>query len=139
MSLARIRWALAAGVLAFVCSTSDAQYWSPALQRPLAHNPDMRGPGFYMITPTGYVTGPHYVVVPPWCPESGVGAPGRPCRKGGGPMPGGGHPGMAGSPGLPTTNSFPSHPYARSPRDFFMFHENLEAERSRDFRPSIVP
>jgi hypothetical protein len=36
-------------------------------------------------------------------------------------------------------DSLPTHPYARSPRDFFMFHENLEAERSRDLRPAIVP
>jgi hypothetical protein len=36
-------------------------------------------------------------------------------------------------------DSLPTHPYARSPRDFFMFHENLEAERSRDLRPTIVP
>jgi hypothetical protein len=36
-------------------------------------------------------------------------------------------------------DQLPTHPYARSPRDFFMFHENLEAERSRDLRPAIVP
>src|SRR5436190_2658238 len=36
-------------------------------------------------------------------------------------------------------DSLPTHTYARSPRDFFMFHENLEAERSRDLRPTIVP
>jgi hypothetical protein len=36
-------------------------------------------------------------------------------------------------------DSLPTHPYARSPRDFFMFYDNLEAERSRDLRPTLIP
>jgi hypothetical protein len=36
-------------------------------------------------------------------------------------------------------DSLPTNPYTRSPRDFFMFYENLEAERSRDLRPTLVP
>lgn len=36
-------------------------------------------------------------------------------------------------------DNFPVHPYAHGPRDFFMFYENLEAERARDLRPAIVP
>ncbi len=41
--------------------------------------------------------------------------------------------------GRPVIDNLPTHPYARSPRDFFMFYENLEAERSRELRPSLIP
>ncbi|MCI0380464.1 MAG: hypothetical protein L0215_23000 [Gemmataceae bacterium] len=34
---------------------------------------------------------------------------------------------------------FPSHPYARGPRDFFMWRENMEEQMRRDMRPSFVP
>lgn len=36
-------------------------------------------------------------------------------------------------------DNLPTHEYLRSPRDFFMFYDNLEAERSRDLRPAIIP
>jgi hypothetical protein len=34
---------------------------------------------------------------------------------------------------------FPSHPFIRSPRDFFMWGETMEDERARGNRPSLVP
>lgn len=46
---------------------------------------------------------------------------------------------IARRPGPVGFDTLPTHPYARSPRDFFMFYENLEAERSRDLRPAIIP
>ena len=36
-------------------------------------------------------------------------------------------------------NSFPTHPFTRSPRDFFMWGENMEDERARGNRPFPVP
>ncbi|MCI0642662.1 MAG: hypothetical protein L0Y72_16145 [Gemmataceae bacterium] len=35
--------------------------------------------------------------------------------------------------------AFPTHPYARGPRDFFMWRENMEEQTRRDMRPSFVP
>jgi hypothetical protein len=37
------------------------------------------------------------------------------------------------------SNAFPSHPYMRAPRDFFMWRENMEDMRGRDVRPFQVP
>jgi hypothetical protein len=34
---------------------------------------------------------------------------------------------------------FPTHPYVRSPRDFFMWRENMEDRMARDFRPNLIP
>jgi hypothetical protein len=36
-------------------------------------------------------------------------------------------------------NAYPSHPFARSPRDFFMWGENMDEERARGSRPFPVP
>jgi hypothetical protein len=33
---------------------------------------------------------------------------------------------------------YPSHPYIRGPRDFFMWNEDLEDMRGRDIRPNLV-
>lgn len=72
--------------------------------RPMA--PDMCGPGFYCVNPNGVMYGPNYCVQPPFppfnglIPQPGCGNTGRPSQ----------FPGM----------SFPTHPFSRSPRDFFM-------------------
>lgn len=50
-----------------------------------------------------------------------------------------GHGGHGGGNGPPSLDSVPMHQYVRSPRDFFMFYENLEAERSRELRPQLIP
>lgn len=34
---------------------------------------------------------------------------------------------------------FPSHPYVRSPRDFFMWRENMEDRLSKESRPRLIP
>ena len=138
------RWLTLLGAVALYAAPASAQYaptnvppyWiAPATGWKAGNNPDMTGPGIYFVTPAGLVTGPHYYVNPPWCPETGYQPGPRPCKSA--PVSGVAPPPMAG--GLPTVSSFPSHPYVRSPRDFFMFHENLEVERSREFRPIIVP
>ena len=72
--------------------------------------PDMLGPGFYWTSPYGITYGPNYIVRPPFAPFQGmILAPPKPPAQG---MPGMGSP--FGSMG------FPSHLYARSPRDYFM-------------------
>ena len=52
-------------------------------------------------------------------------------------------PGMLPQPGQagPSTqqNVFPTHPFVRGPRDFFMWNETLEEQQGRDVRPNIVP
>jgi hypothetical protein len=140
------RWLAALGALALLAPYASAQhccttyysspppYWvTPATGWKAGNNPDMTGPGTYFVTPGGLVTGPHYWVNPPWGPETGYQPGPRPCKAP--PVQGMAPPPM----GLPTVDSFPSHQYVRSPRDFFMFYENLEVERSRELRPIIVP
>ena len=68
--------------------------------------PDMMGPGFYYTNCYGTTYGPNYYVVPPFAPISG------PL-----PIPGAGS--CANSKAFPGM-SFPSHTFARSPRDYFM-------------------
>jgi hypothetical protein len=133
------RWLAILGAIAFLAPAASAQtnvppYWvQPGTGWKAGNNPDMSGPGMYFVTPGGLVTGPHYYVIPAWCPETGY-RPGPPACK---PVTGAPPPPMSGA--LPTVNSFPSHPYVRSPRDYFMFYENLEVERSRELRPITVP
>jgi hypothetical protein len=99
--------------------------------------PDMCGPGFYAPNYCGCPTGPNYCVRPPFLPFNGMFPCPQPGRPGGPP----GQPGMACQPSMPSptgyspcppccvppgcpppnaTAIFPTHPFARSPRDFFM-------------------
>lgn len=57
--------------------------------------PDMCGPGFYSTNCCGVPYGPNYCVTPPFPPFNGA----RPCVN---------------------HAKFPTHPFARSPRDYFM-------------------
>jgi hypothetical protein len=76
--------------------------------------PDMLGPGYYWTSPYGITYGPNYCVQPPFPPFQGmIFAPPKP--------PPGGCPQM-GMPG--GSLGFPSHLYARSPRDYFMIDVN---------------
>ena len=74
--------------------------------------PDMRGPGFYWTSPYGDTYGPSWYVQPPFPPFQGMIPGPKPGNGGGGTFPG-----------------FPSHLYARSPRDYFMI----------DFNPATNP
>jgi len=109
---------------------------SPALQRPLGQAPDACGPGFYYIDCYGTLWGPNYCLYPCFPPFQGF-VPGQ--RPAQGPHPA--MPPMYGqsTPGNGGTPSFPSHPFARGPRDFFMWNE-VQAERQlRERRPNLVP
>jgi hypothetical protein len=86
--------------------------------------PDMCGPGYVCVNNCGMPYGPNYCVRPPFPPFNGM-IPGPPpgyFRNYAGTAPGAGcPPGSPGSPGSPWGSPvFPTHPWARSPRDFFM-------------------
>jgi|694.fasta_scaffold58084_2 hypothetical protein len=87
--------------------------------------PDMMGPGFYYTNCYGVTYGPNYCVTPPFAPCNGplpafCPIPGY--GPGPGPGPGSGSGSGSGNqkaktyPGM----SFPTHPYVRSSRDYFM-------------------
>jgi hypothetical protein len=113
-------------------SLASAQvYCPPVTLRPPA--PDACGPGFYSACPAGDPYGPNYYLRPPWPPVQGVppfyppgtspvGAPRAP---------------QAPYPGCAPT-SYYSHPWARSPRDFFMWTEVNEDRMARDRVPLLV-
>ncbi len=104
--------------LALTASLASAGgvYYSPVFNTPLAQAPNTYGPGFYVICPNGVVYGPNYCLRPPELPY----AP----------------PIATPTQAIP---AFPSHPYARSPRDFFMWRENMEDQLRRTQRPNLVP
>jgi Ca-activated chloride channel family protein len=106
---------------------------SPALAQPpgpccIPRAPDMCGQGYYLTDACGCVYGPYYCVRPCFPPFNGM-LPGAPPRPGQ-PLPPGVIPSapplppsfaFPGAPGVPAVPLFPSHPYARGPRDFFMY------------------
>jgi hypothetical protein len=104
-----------------LAAPANAQVCAPALRQPLGIAPDACGPGFYAAGPYGMVYGPNYYLRPPW----------PPCQGG----PGG--PGGFGGPGGPA--AFPTHPFARGPRDFFMWTETQEELSTRERLPLFVP
>jgi hypothetical protein len=67
----------------------------------------MCNPGFYFRDCCGNVYGPNYNVMPPFPPFQGM-------------LLGPGGLGGAGGPGGPGSLGFPTHRFARSPRDYFM-------------------
>ena len=103
------------GALLLACAavpTVRADPWPACPCLPQA--PDTCGPGFYCTHPCGMVYGPNYCLRPPWEPFSGF-VPG--VHR----VPGPGDPGYTGMPGgKGGTPLFPTHPYAHSPRDYFM-------------------
>jgi hypothetical protein len=93
---------------------------------PIPQAPDMCNPGYYWTSGCGMTYGPSHCVYPPYPPFQGM----VPC-----PTPRGGPPGAPGAPGAPglagpggpmASPTFPTHPYARSPRDFFMYYDKDE-------------
>ncbi len=81
--------------------------------------PDACGPGYYAPNCCGQWYGPNYCLRPCYPPFNGL----LPCpaRPGNGNGNGNGN-GASGGPGCATPGipAFPTHPFARSPRDFFM-------------------
>jgi hypothetical protein len=97
---------------------------------PIPQAPDMCGPGYYWTSTCGLTYGPSYCLRPPYGPFQGM-VPGPPPPRfgpGGPAGPGGAcGPGGPGGPGGPVGSpTFPTHPYARSPRDFFMYYDKDE-------------
>ena len=112
-----------AALLVSVLATSLAHadpYYSPVFHTPLPVAPDACGPGFYAVCPNGVVYGPNYWLRPPWEPFNGPAFP------------------MGARPSKPPVG-FPSHPYVRGPRDFFMWRENMEDQLRRVQRPALIP
>ena len=116
---ASIRCAGALLGIALAASIASAQtYCSPVFHVPLRPAPDACGPGYYAANANGMVYGPNYWVRPPWEPFNG-------------PM------FNVGQGNISPT--FPSHPYVRSPRDFFMWRDNMEDQMRREQRPVLIP
>jgi hypothetical protein len=97
-----------------ICLALSAQAQCCYMAPPQA--PDMRYGGYYAPNCYGQVYGPNFNVYPPFAPFQGmIPAPKPPAGYGaGGPGYGGGGNGGYGGAG------FPVHPFARSPRDYFM-------------------
>ena len=97
---------------------SAAPPYSGCYYPPIPRAPDMCNPGYYWTSICGLTYGPAHCVYPPYAPFQGmVPAPPRPAGPG---RMGPGGPGAMNSP------TFPTHPYARSPRDFFMYYDRDE-------------
>jgi len=120
-----LRWLGAILCVSLSASLASAQYVAPALHYPLQPAPDACGPGFYCTNAYGGVYGPNYCVRPPSPPVNGVPPP---------PWIGAGTNGCCGP--IP---AFPTHPYARGPRDYFMFTEAQRERITRERRPPLVP
>jgi len=101
---ATLSW-LAALVLAVTaCSVARANPY-PYYYPPYPQAPDACGPGYFCTNYCGAVYGPNYCLRPPFPPFNGF----RPCYS---------SPGQeGGAGGMP---GYPVHPFAHSPRDFFM-------------------
>lgn len=124
-------WAGAIATALFVVSSASAQYspvtgqyHAPVSHAPLGFAPDACGPGFYLLCPNGQTVGPNYCLRPCFEPFQGIRPPVA-CVNGQFTAQG--------------TAQYPYHPWARSPRDFFMFRENMEDQLSRQNRPSLLP
>jgi hypothetical protein len=91
---------------------------SPVMHCPYLPAPDACGPGFYSSCPNGTLYGPNYYLQPPWCPYT---PPISAIQQGGGPL--GNQGGLGQGAGPPGQAAFPTHPFARSPRDFFMVYD----------------
>jgi hypothetical protein len=137
------RWFAALLCAGLSASFAHAQY-QPPVPPTCVPAPDACGPGFYIYCPDGSYIGPNYCLRPPWEPFNGF----RPTKGGGPPMAGlPGQYGVAGGPKLPPLGGpgqkpmvvFPTHHYARSPRDFFMWTEAQEELHTRERPPGFLP
>jgi hypothetical protein len=132
-----VRWLGALLLASAAVPALHAQY-NPACHiacHPPYCAPDACGDGFYWRHPCGGYFGPNYCVRPPWepfngfapcpgcnpaapvCPQAAHAKPGLPpppCLIKPTPV---AYPGGGGPLGSPV---FPTHPYARGPRDYFM-------------------
>lgn len=125
----------------------------PGFGAPPGFNPDLPGFGLwpgYGPPPPGFTPGLPPPNTPPGLPTPGY-APGLPAPGFAMNLPAPGYPGYTLSPvplptpgyepppGAPKPPCFAVHPFARSPRDFFMWSDVLEDRLVRAQRPSLVP
>jgi hypothetical protein len=100
------------GVLLLAGAAVPAAYAQPyPCYPPVA--PDACVPGYYSQGRCGMTYGPNYYLRPPFEPFNGFVPP--VCRQGAR-----GWPGAGAAQGPLNSPVFPTHPYARSPRDYFM-------------------
>ena len=141
---ATVAWAAPLAGLLLAASSAQAQYVSPVTKQPLGYAPDAFGPGYYVMSPDGQIIGPNYWLRPGFEPFQGVRPTVTPVQTMG---PGGpswqfqtSGPQMPQMPQRPQPSGdlFRYNPFVRSPRDFFMFRENME-ELARTTRPALVP
>ncbi len=97
---ATLSWLGALLCAGFLAHSAQAQY--PNCFPPRLIAPDACGPGFYTVNACGAVYGPNYWVYPGVQPWNGF------------------HPSCARPKQQQGPQGFPTHPFARSPRDFFM-------------------
>jgi hypothetical protein len=104
--------------VAFLAPSAHAQCYVPYIPKA----PDACGPGHYGPNWNGLYYGPNYCLFPPFPPYQGellgpagcpAGNPGAPAGPGGACLPG--------IPGFGGPVTFPTHPFARGPRDYFMY------------------
>jgi hypothetical protein len=159
-----MRWG--GGLLAILLFTSVSfgQTWiSPVTKMPAPQAPDACGPGFYYMNGYGQWYGPSYCLRPPYQPFQGMlpgptgqclqaaqaGIPPWAPRAPNAPnAPNTPYPPRPPYPGNPNvqlpgpaqqqTGIYPTHPYVRGPRDFFMWNEDMEDTKGRDVRPNLV-
>jgi hypothetical protein len=115
-------WLTALAGLALSAGSAQAQCYYPAIPQA----PDACGPGYYVVNQCGAVYGPNYMIRPPYLPFQGMVFPPKL------PVPGfpGCAPGMGCPPGCAPgvgmgmgqgAAGFGTHPFTRSPRDWFMY------------------
>jgi hypothetical protein len=135
---ATVAWAAPLAGLLLAASSAQAQYYSPVTKQPLGYAPDAYGPGYYVMCPDGQIIGPNYWLRPCFEPFQGVRPTVTPVRSMGpnGPT----WQFQTNGPQRPQQNGdlFRYNPFVRSPRDFFMFRENME-ELARTTRPALIP
>ena len=131
-------WAGAIASALFLVATANAQYspvtgqyHAPVSRAPLGYAPNTFGPGFYILCPNGQTVGPNYCLRPCFEPFQGI----RPCVY----QQGGKFVVVPQVQPKPPEAQYPYHPWARSPRDFFMFRENMEEQQGRQARPNLLP
>jgi hypothetical protein len=101
-----VRWLVALLALGCFGAAGQANPYFPNCP-PTPTAPDACGHGYYCTNPYGGVYGPNYCVYPHFPPFNGpMYTP--PC------------PANTAGAGGPPGGQFPTHPYARSPRDYFM-------------------
>jgi hypothetical protein len=103
---AKLPWLAVVLGVALAAPAARAQCFIPNIPKA----PDACGPGNYAPNWYGLYYGPNYCVYPPFAPYNGALAPF--CSPGGAPGYGGGAPQI----------TFPTHPFARGPRDYFMMY-----------------